>query len=278
MDLAKQDRNGSRVPADVERRYKLGVIEPTAEEVEKLKQERVVDDHLSTTSTNSVQNKVITVALNNKVSVETGKGLSTNDFTDEYKNKVDSGTQQNHTHSNKTILDGIRSTDIDNWDNKVDKESGKGLSTNDFTDEYQENVDNNSASRHTHANQTVLDSITSSDVDNWNNTGGSSSYFLSNYSASGVSILRSNCVVKNDRVCINFVGTCNMNANTTTTLFNLPSALRPFETRDFVVFGQSSNTTGYVGYGYVTDSGLLQVRFNEAISSYIRFSVTYDLY
>ena len=108
--------------------------------------------------------------------------------------------------------------------------------------------------------------------------GGSSSYFLSNYSASGVTILRSNCVVKNDRVCINFVGTCNMNANTTTTLFNLPSALRPFETRDFVAFGQSSNTTGYVGYGYVTSDGLLQVRFNEAISSYIRFSFTYDLY
>lgn len=69
-----------------------------------------------------------------------------------------------------------------------------------------------------------------------------------------------------------------MNANTTTTLFNLPYDLRPFETRDFVVFGQSSNTTGYVGYGYVTPDGLLQVRFNNAVSSYIRFSVTYDLY
>lgn len=253
MDLAKQDRNGSRVPADVERRYKLGVIEPTAEEVEKLKEERVVDTALSSTSTNPVQNKVITNALNNKVSKETGKGLSTNDFTDDYKDKIDASSTESHTHDNKSVLDNIETSDTTNWDIAYDN-------------------------THSHNNKDVLDGISQSDVDNWNSMGGSSSYYLSNYSASGVSILRSNCVVKNDRVCINFVGTCSMNANTTTTLFNLPSALRPFETRDFVVFGQSSNTTGYVGYGYITSDGLLQVRFNETVSSYIRFSVTYDLY
>ena len=69
-----------------------------------------------------------------------------------------------------------------------------------------------------------------------------------------------------------------MNANTTTPLMTLPKELRPTETRDFVVFGQSSNNTGYVGYGYITPDGLLEVRFNNAISSYIRFSVTYDIY
>lgn len=36
-----------------------------------------------------------------------GKGLSTNDFTNDYKNKVDSNTSNRHTHSNKSILDGI---------------------------------------------------------------------------------------------------------------------------------------------------------------------------
>ena len=76
---------------------------------------------------------------------------------------------------------------------------------------------------------------------------------------------------------MNFVGTLSMNANTTTTLFNFPAELRPTTTRDFVVFGQSSNNDGYVGYGYVTETGLLQVRFNQAVSSYIRFSTTYDL-
>jgi hypothetical protein len=123
----------------------------------------------------------------------------------------------------------------------------------------------------------VLDKITQNDIDNWNSSETSSTYALSNYAESGVSILRSNCEVKSDRVCINFVGTKTMSANATTTLFTLPSKLRPTATRDFVVFGQSSNTDGYVGYGYVTPDGILQVRFNQAISSYIRFTVTYDL-
>lgn len=162
--------------------------------------------------------------------------------------------------------------------NKVNKEEGKSLSSNDFTDEYIRRINNATGSSHSHDNKDVLDSITQGDINNWNSSGGSSTYFLSNYAEDGVSILRSNCVVKSDRVCINFVGTKSMSANTTTTLFTLPNALRPFETRDFVVFGQSSNTTGYIGYGYVTPDGILQVRFNQTISSYIRFSVTYDIY
>ena len=144
MNLAKQDRNGSRVPADVERRYKLGVIEPTAEEVEKLKQERVVDSALSTTSTNPVQNKVITNALNNKVSRETGKGLSTNDFTDEYKEKLDTSSEESHSHNNKSVLDKITQILIDD--------------------------------SHSHNNKDVLDNISQTDINNWNSSiGGESS-------------------------------------------------------------------------------------------------------
>lgn len=48
-----------------------------------------VDSSLSTTSTNPVQNEVITEELNKKVNSEAGKGLSTNDFDNEYKLKVD---------------------------------------------------------------------------------------------------------------------------------------------------------------------------------------------
>jgi len=102
-------------------------------------------------------------------------------------------------------------------------------------------------------------------------------YDLSTYKVDDLTILRSSCMEKNGRVCINFVGTLPMNANTTTTIFNLPSGLCPSITKDFVVFGQSSNTDGYIGYGYITPDGLLQVRFNEDISSYIRFSAVYDL-
>lgn len=47
-----------------------------------------VDDALSTTSENSVQNKVVTAALEGKVDVESGKGLSTEDYTTAEKTKL----------------------------------------------------------------------------------------------------------------------------------------------------------------------------------------------
>lgn len=48
-----------------------------------------VDSELSATSTNPVQNKVVNNALGGKVDKVTGKGLSTNDFTNAYKDKLD---------------------------------------------------------------------------------------------------------------------------------------------------------------------------------------------
>lgn len=59
-------------------------------------------------------------AEGNYVEVETGKGLSTNDFTDTYKDNVESNTSARHTHSNKSVLDGISSTDVNNWNNKAE--------------------------------------------------------------------------------------------------------------------------------------------------------------
>ena len=86
----KQDLNGYRTPLDVARRYKLGDIELTKEEIESIRDEIVCDEHLSITSKHPVQNKVVTENLNLKVTKEAGKGLSTNDFSDSYKSKVDS--------------------------------------------------------------------------------------------------------------------------------------------------------------------------------------------
>ena len=71
----------------------------------------IVDSVLNSESTNPVQNRIITGALDNKVDKVDGKDLSTNDYTTEDKNKV------------ATI------------GNKVDKIDGKELSTNDFTTE-----------------------------------------------------------------------------------------------------------------------------------------------
>lgn len=49
----------------------------------------IVESSLSDTSTNPVQNKVINSALSKKVDKVDGKGLSTNDFTDALKSKLD---------------------------------------------------------------------------------------------------------------------------------------------------------------------------------------------
>lgn len=52
--------------------------------------------------------------------------------------------------------------------NKVDKEPNKGLSTNDFTNEYKEELDKSVQERHHHNNLNTLNHITSNNVDNWN--------------------------------------------------------------------------------------------------------------
>ena len=57
-----------------------------------------IDSSLSTTSTNPVQNKVITEELDKKVAKVDGKGLSTNDFDNLYKSKVDNMSESSLTH------------------------------------------------------------------------------------------------------------------------------------------------------------------------------------
>lgn len=49
----------------------------------------MVDSTLSKNSINAVENKAITYALEEKVDKEEGKGLTSNDFTDSYKNMLD---------------------------------------------------------------------------------------------------------------------------------------------------------------------------------------------
>lgn len=63
--------------------------------------------------------------LDNKVDKEDGKGLSTNDFTDEYKTELDEAYQDKHTHDNKEVLDKLGESE----DNKLTfngKEIGGG--------------------------------------------------------------------------------------------------------------------------------------------------------
>lgn len=73
-------------------------------------------------------------ALNTKVDKESGKGLSTNDFTNNYKTKVDNSVDKNTFDYNIQILNN-------SLNKKVDKIVGKGLSTNDYTDEDKQKLD-----------------------------------------------------------------------------------------------------------------------------------------
>lgn len=79
-------KDGSKVLSDnnytTTEKNKLSGIEAGATKT-------TIDSALSTTSTNPVQNKVVNTALGNKVDKVSGKGLSTNDFTTELKNKYD---------------------------------------------------------------------------------------------------------------------------------------------------------------------------------------------
>lgn len=108
----------------------------------------------------------MTTLLAGKVDKVVGKGLSTNDYTDIEKANLLDCNNKKHTHDNKTIIDKITQVMLDNissafthitdsikhitsaertlWNtvsNKVDKITGKELSTNDFTSDYKNKVD-----------------------------------------------------------------------------------------------------------------------------------------
>ena len=92
--------------------------------------------------------------LDNKVDKVSGKGLSTNDFTDAYKQQIDDNKTAIETlNGNSTVVGSVDSKVATAYSNatsytdtecakKVDKVSGKGLSTNDFTDELKTKLNN----------------------------------------------------------------------------------------------------------------------------------------
>ena len=79
--------------------------------------------------------------------------------------RVDALEEDTHTHSNKTILDGITSAKISAWDKAEGnaKTYADGLNTAMDT-----RVDALESAKHTHSNKTVLDGITSAKVTAWN--------------------------------------------------------------------------------------------------------------
>lgn len=70
----------------------------------------------------------------NKVDKVTGKGLSTNDYTDSAKSLLEETVPQELDRIDAKITE-VEGNVYSNFKNKVDKVAGKGLSTNDFTNE-----------------------------------------------------------------------------------------------------------------------------------------------
>lgn len=84
--------------------------------------------------------------LTNKVDKATGKGLSTNDYTNaekaevaKIKDKVDKVAGKGLSANDYT---DVEKAEVAKVKDKVDKVSGKGLSTNDFTSTYKTKLDN----------------------------------------------------------------------------------------------------------------------------------------
>lgn len=98
-----------------------------------------VDSALSSTSENPVQNKVINTALAGKVDAVSGKGLSSNDFTDAEKTKLAGIAEGATAVTVDSSLSGSSENPVQNkvinaaLAGKVDTVSGKGLSTEDYT-------------------------------------------------------------------------------------------------------------------------------------------------
>lgn len=133
--LAKQDRNGVRTPADIERRYNFNKLDDIEDTDERL--------------TNLEDNKVDKVA---------GKNLSSNDFTNGYKTQVDENTEARHTHSNQNILDTYTKTET-----QLEEQLSGTVA---LVEEALEKIDIAVEDSHSHSNKSVLDQITQSMLDN----------------------------------------------------------------------------------------------------------------
>lgn len=87
-------------------------------------------------------------SITNKVDKVAGKELSSNDYTDAEKTKLSGIAANAQVNVIETVkVDGTALTPTSKAVNidlsgKVDKVTGKGLSTNDFTDDYKTKVDN----------------------------------------------------------------------------------------------------------------------------------------
>ena len=105
-------------------------------------------------------------AIDGKVSVEVGKGLSANDLTDALKTSYDKAVTDSHTHENKTVLDGIDADKITAWDKAVtDRHTHENTGVlNGITEEKVTAWDKSVTDNHVHENKSELDGLTTEKI------------------------------------------------------------------------------------------------------------------
>lgn len=108
-------------------------------------------------------------AIASKVDKVDGKGLSTNDFTNDLKSKLDGiaagaevNVQSDWNQTSTTADDYIK-----NKPQNLVQDANYVHTDNNFTGAYKDKVDANTTARHSHSNKSVLDGITSEKVAAW---------------------------------------------------------------------------------------------------------------
>ena len=89
---------------------------------------------------------------------QTEKGIV---YPDDYSKVADVPADMQAMAESIDDIIGTMEEDVnEELENRVEKEEGKGLSSNDFDDIYKENVDDNTEARHAHSNKSILDLMT----------------------------------------------------------------------------------------------------------------------
>ena len=111
-----------------------------------IKDHQEVSDALTSAIANKADKttvEALQTTINGLGALATKNKVAETDLDDTLKTKINNASGSTHSHSNKTVLDGITSTKVKDWDNASSK-------------------------AHSHSNKAELDKITAGDVAKWN--------------------------------------------------------------------------------------------------------------
>lgn len=116
---------------------------------EYIKAHKEVSDALTSAIANKADKATVTAlqtTINGLGALATKSKVAETDLDDTLKTKINNTSGSSHSHSNKTVLDGITSTKVTNWDNASSK-------------------------AHSHSNKAELDKIATGDKEKWDGKG-----------------------------------------------------------------------------------------------------------